>query len=504
MRRADLQKLTYDDEIFQCVQTREDGLQKVPLRLEPTEGEAARFIMDRCLTPAIRRTIVRGAFKARLYGWSAMEIVWDLEAWRGEGVLVPRDVSERCPEFFAVRPDGTLVQNVTRDGPGQRVTRIPALQRRIADVPGAGHQWVVMDTRYKFLLTRSSPTWDNPYGEALLSRLYWPWFFRNASWQFLIQYLERYAVPILVGTIQPDSEMSADRLAEVLMRAHQDAVIGLKGGSVQAVSLNNAGHELYRNVEEMLVRRIEKAVLGQTLTSGTDGGSGNRALGQVHDEVRKDKTDSDIGLILPTVRTFVAACHELNGFVGPPPEVVFGDEVNLAEPRARRDAELVRAGIVGGFSEDYLMDNYGFRPGEIVMPAAPGQAGPGQAGGPAPGGEEDGEDGEENEGKASLRLAARDGPGGHLAAPGFGSTDFLLEALSLWGAMRAGSPIFTKEILSTVKEAVSPAGLAESVRRLQEIERLRPQFAAGLFGTDDAALAIGDRSGTGKGRGNHT
>ncbi|MDR3152740.1 MAG: hypothetical protein LBW85_00360, partial [Deltaproteobacteria bacterium] len=70
----------------------------------------------------------------------------------------------------------------------------------------------------------------------------------------------------------------------------------------------------------------------------------------------------------PTVQRFVDACFDLNGLPGERPEVVFGDDRQLARDRADRDAVLKQAGMVSGYSEDYLMDNYGFRPGEIEMP----------------------------------------------------------------------------------------------------------------------------------------
>jgi hypothetical protein len=535
LARDRLNKLTYDDEIYQCVKTREDGLQKVPIRLEPTESEAGRFITERCFTPSIKRTIISGAFKALLYGWSVQEIVWDKQVYEEEGYFVPKDISDRNLEYFTVRPDGTLVQNVTRGPDGQKVVRIGELQKEIGDLPGAGYSWVVMDTKRKFLLTRNNPTWDNPYGEALLSRLYWPWFFRNAAWKFFVQYLERYAIPILVGTIPVDSDMGAAALAELLMKAHQDAVIGLKGGQVSALNLNNAGHELYRNVEELLVRRIEKAVLGQTLTSGTDGGSGNRALGQVHNEVRKDKTESDIGLITPTVRTFVNACFELNGFKGKPPEVVFGDEVNLAAERAQRDQILISAGMVKGFSEGYLMDNYGFRPGEFFMPdpedPRPGprtevievdnedekgnEKGPdgenGEGGGGQGGENGNGDGGSQRKGRLNGRIGPLDGrfskPGINMASAkkgpengGLGDIDFTVEILSLWGATRAGSPVLAADLAAAIRGAETVGELVDRLSSLQK--RIRPDFAGRLLETNEMALAIGEAMGPegGKGR----
>jgi hypothetical protein len=485
--RSQLRKLTFDDEIYQCIETREDGLQRVPVRLEPTESAAGLFIAKRCLTPMFKRRIISGAFKALLYGWSVQEIVWDEGVYEREGVFVPRDISERNLEYFAVRPEGVLVQNVLRDGLGQHVVRVPQLQKSIKDLPGAEYSWVVMDTKYKFLLTRNKPTWDNPFGEALLSRLYWPWFFRNTAWQFFVQYLERYAIPILVGSIPADSEMTAERLAELLMKAHQDAVIGTKGGSVTAVNLNNTGHELYRNVEELLVRRIQKVVLGQTLTSGTDGGSGNRALGEVHNEVRKDKTDSDIGLVIQTVQTFVNACFELNGFTGEPPEVIFGDEVNLAMSRAQRDQILIQSGIVGGFSEDYLLDNYGFRPGEFRLPevGVPGRVDE------VIEVEREGEgEGEKREGaRLSMGFAGGGGKGGERER--IERTEFVMEMLSLWGAMKAGSPILATDILRVVMESES-AG--ELVDRLSEVVRkMRPDFGEQMYDTNEVSLVMGER-----------
>jgi hypothetical protein len=465
--RVELEKLTYDDEIFQAIQTREDGLQRVPIRLEPTESAASKFIMERCFGGDIKRTIISGAFKALLYGWSIQEIVWDRGVYEREGLFVPRDISQRSIRYFTVRPDGTLVQAVIMEGE-KKIVRVRGLQERISDVMDAGYSWVVMDTRYKFLLTRSRPSWDNPYGEALLSRLYWPWFFRNVNWKFLAQYLERYAIPILVGTLPPESTASTGELAKELMRAQQDAVVAMKGGSLTAVNPNSTGHELYQRVEEMLTRRIQKVVLGQTLTSGTDGGSGNRALGEVHENVRKDKVESDIGLIQSTVQTYVNACFELNGFSGAPPEVIFGDEVNLAASRAARDKILIESGMVSGFSEDYLMDNYGFRPGELRMP-----------------------EGASSEGEKPLALdRGKMSLVGERFAAGKGMpSDFYLEALSLWGELKAGNPIPEKRIKEIIRGAGSAGELMTALEAM--MEGVEPSWAGTLLEVDEQALNKG-------------
>jgi hypothetical protein len=75
VKRHDLRKLTFDDGICQALSTREEGQMTVPVRLEPTESEQSKFITSRCLAPEIVRTLVSGAFKAKLYGCSVMEII---------------------------------------------------------------------------------------------------------------------------------------------------------------------------------------------------------------------------------------------------------------------------------------------------------------------------------------------------------------------------------------------------------------------------------------------
>jgi len=75
VHRWDLEKLAYDDEIYQAISTREEGLQTVPVRLEPTESKASKFIVERCLTPKWLRALTFGAFNALLYGYSIMEII---------------------------------------------------------------------------------------------------------------------------------------------------------------------------------------------------------------------------------------------------------------------------------------------------------------------------------------------------------------------------------------------------------------------------------------------
>ncbi|EJO34427.1 PF06074 domain protein [Acinetobacter radioresistens WC-A-157] len=53
----------------------------------------------------------------------------------------------------------------------------------------------------KFFLTRRKPSYKQPYGEALLTKLYWIWYFKTSSTKFWVKFLERFGSPLLIGKV---------------------------------------------------------------------------------------------------------------------------------------------------------------------------------------------------------------------------------------------------------------------------------------------------------------
>lgn len=351
--RSKLRVLMYDDEIAQACETRLDALLSVPMRLEPSEGGNAETIME--ILNKVKVDAVSGIFSARLFGYSVLEAVYEE---RDDGKIGFKFLGEKPMEWFEPRSDGDL--------------------RYYPDDGSSSGYGITVDQRYKFFLTRSRPTYRQPYGEALLSRLYWPWYFRTNGWKFWAKFLERFGSPLLVGQSTDPKAMVA-----ALLSAHSQAVMGIgKDDKVDAVgpaSGNNG--QVFDLFEAAAIRRIQKVVLGQTMTSGTDGGSGNRALGQVHDNVRTDKRNSDIVMATQTMQRVCDAICEVNGW--PKHQIVFADDVGLETDRADRDTKLYQQGV--RFTEGYYQDQYDLNPTDFTLtvevdpatqtPGAPG-AGP--------------------------------------------------------------------------------------------------------------------------------
>lgn len=359
VRREMLQRLMYDDEIAQAFETRLDALLAVPMRLEPSEGDAAVKI-EAILKPFLRDALA-GVFNARPYGYSVLEAVYSQE----DGYIGLSYLAEKPFNWFEPRNDGTL-RYFPADGSGG----------------GAG---VEVDQEYKFFLTRNRPTYKNPYGEALLSRLYWAWYFRTNGWKFWGKWLERFGSPLMVGKSGDPAKM-----VQALLLAHHNAAIGIgKEDEVSAVGAPSGNNgQAFESFEASVVRRIQKVVLGQTLTSGTDNGSGNRALGQVHETVRMDKRNSDIALVEATMQRVVDALCKLNGWEKH--LIQFADGVGLEQARSERDKNLFAIGV--RFEPNYFEDNYDLRAEDFTVQGGPDASGatppqPGDGGAPNQGNE---------------------------------------------------------------------------------------------------------------------
>lgn len=470
--RADLRKLETDDEISAALETRREAVIATPWRLEPADGEPVRWLHE-TLEPHVE-TLIRGAWSALPYGYAVQEVVYR----PGPRIGLDR-VVEKPLEWFEPRRDGTLWYTPS-DGLGSGVP-------------------VEVDSRYKFLLTRRNPTYRNPYGEALLSRCYWPWFFRHNGWRFWMRFLERFAEPLLLGQVFDPAGFVA-----ALQGMGLEAVVGVgKEESISAVTPGAGGE--FEKVEMALGRRIQKLILGQTLTSEV-GDKGSYAAAQVHNEVRQDKRNADLRLVSGALHRLVEALWSLNALPGQPPRFVLADDTGLEIARAERDAKLVQAGVLK-LSENYLLDRYDFVPGDFTVPEAgpmaPRLAGQGgTAGAEAASGEaaattEDAP----NTTPRPERRAQLGQPAVALAANGqrFTADQELVETLTAAALAQAASPIPASQVRGAILAATDPEDLANRLAALyrgqdaaafQELME-RSLFAADVMGYVTAEKRVG-------------
>ena len=151
---------------------------------------------------------------------------------------------------------------------------------------------------------------------ALFRQLVWTYLFKNYSVGDLAEFLEIYGIPVRLGKYPPNA---SEREKSTLLRAlvgigHNAAGIIPEGMLIDFKDAATGDPKAFELMISWCERNQSKVILGGTLTSGADGASSTNALGNIHNEVRKDLRDGDIRQVSSTItRDLVYAIAALNG-----------------------------------------------------------------------------------------------------------------------------------------------------------------------------------------------
>jgi phage gp29-like protein len=151
---------------------------------------------------------------------------------------------------------------------------------------------------------------------ALFRVLLWPYLFKNYSVGDLAEFLEIYGIQMRLGKY-PTGATEKEKLT--LMRAlaqigHNAAGIIPRGMELEFHDAAQGDPAAFKLMIEWCEKTQSKAILGGTLTSQADGASSTNALGNVHNEVRKELTVSDSKQIAKTInRDLIYPIAALNG-----------------------------------------------------------------------------------------------------------------------------------------------------------------------------------------------
>ena len=137
---------------------------------------------------------------------------------------------------------------------------------------------------------------------GLVRTLAWPYLFKNYSLRDLAEFLEIYGLPMRLGKYPSGASENekAKLLQAVIEIGHNAAGIIPESMAIDFQNAANGQSDPFMSMIEWAERITSKALLGGTLTSGTDQG-GAYALGNVHNEVRLDIRNADLRQIAATL-----------------------------------------------------------------------------------------------------------------------------------------------------------------------------------------------------------
>lgn len=226
-------------------------------------------------------------------GYACLEIEWH----RVEGYWVPKTITHRPQSWFTLhrgyRQELRLRSNNTVDG--------------VMGDPLQPFGWITHVHKAKSgYLERA----------ALFRQLVWTYLFKNYSVGDLAEFLEIYGIPLRLGKYPANA---SEKEKATLLRAlasigHNAAGIIPDGMLLEFKDAATGDPKAFELMMSWCERNQSKVILGGTLTSGADGQASTNALGNVHNEVRKDLRDGDIRQANTTLtRDLVFAVASLNG-----------------------------------------------------------------------------------------------------------------------------------------------------------------------------------------------
>lgn len=134
--------------------------------------------------------------------------------------------------------------------------------------------------------------------------LAWPYLFQNHALGDLAELLEILGIPARLGTYPrgATAEEKATLLTAVASLGHRAAGIIPEGMAIEYLEAARAEGTNYQAMLDWCERAKSKAILGGTLTTGTDRGSGAYSLGQVHERGLAELVASDARQYAATIR----------------------------------------------------------------------------------------------------------------------------------------------------------------------------------------------------------
>jgi phage gp29-like protein len=336
-----------------CADSRSAGVLSLSWAVDKNkaQGRSAAFCQD-ILQRLNMPRLISEILSAPLFGYEVGEAVWQV---RADNMVVPVSLQKKPNDWFAFDGHERLLFRSRQNPMGENIPP------------------------RKFLLATHKASWENPYGLAVLSRVFWPAAFKKGGLKFWTVFTEKYGMPHVVGKLpRGTGDTETNDLLYKLESMVQDAVAVIPDDSsveIKDFAASGASVDAYERYLSYCKGEISVALLGQTLTTEV-GDKGSFAAAKTHMQVRGDIVDGDKKIVENTINTLIGWICDVN-FPGEP-KPVFSmyapEDVDL--DLAERDKVLTDCGV--RFTPSYFQREYGLKPEDfsLVAPAQRAEAVP--------------------------------------------------------------------------------------------------------------------------------
>jgi phage gp29-like protein len=270
-----------DPHLFSQLQTRKNAVTGLDFEIIPfdTENEKdkeiAEFVTNELGSLENFEDIAMDLLDAIGKGIAVSEIIWDYD----DGHVVVKDIKSRHQKRFFWDVEDTF-KVTTKEYP-------------------AGV--VIPDN--KFIIHRYKARSGHPSRAGVLRVVAWMYLFKNYDIKDWVSFCEIFGMPLRLGKYANGaSEDDRAALMRALIQIGTDAAgIVPDGTEIEFIeSGKTSSVDVYERLARYCDEQMSKAILGQTLTS--DSGGGSFAQSKTHNEVRHDLTVADCKSLAATLR----------------------------------------------------------------------------------------------------------------------------------------------------------------------------------------------------------
>ena len=271
-----------DPHLFSQLQTRKNAVTGLDYEIipfdpdDPRDKEIAEFVESQIGGIENVEDVMLDLLDAIGKGFAVSEIMWGYD----DGYVVVRDIRSRHQKRFFWDSTDDSFKVRTKDAP--EGIAIPS---------------------NKFIYHRYKARSGHPARGGVLRVCAWMYLFKNYTLKDWVAFCEVYGMPLRLGKYpQGASEAEKTALMQALVRLGSDAAgIIPEGAGIDFVTTEKSGSiDLYEQLARFCDEQVSKAILGQTLTS--DSGGGSYAQSKTHNDVRHDLTVADCKALAATLR----------------------------------------------------------------------------------------------------------------------------------------------------------------------------------------------------------
>ena len=270
-----------DPHLFSQLQTRKNAVtgldyEVIPFGDDPRDKEIADFIGEQLGTIESFEDVETDLLDAVGKGFAVSEIMWGYD----EGHVVVQEIRSRQQKrFFWDSLDDTFKVRTQEHSEG------------------------LLLPRNKFIVHRYKARSGHPSRAGVLRVTAWMYLFKNYDLKDWVSFCEVFGMPLRLGKYTAAaSEADQRALMEAIYSLGTDAAGIIPDSTmIEFIESNKTTSvEIYEKLARYCDEQISKAILGQTLSS--DSGGGSYAQGKVHNEVRHDLTAADAKALATTIR----------------------------------------------------------------------------------------------------------------------------------------------------------------------------------------------------------